>query len=70
VADVDIVDALMVAMRKGSVPLEKLRDAFEYYDRGKRSRVREEDLGTIFEEARIRISRQELEAIADKFAAG
>jgi Ca2+-binding EF-hand superfamily protein len=70
VSDVDIVDALIAAMRKCDVPLEKLRDVFEYYDRGKRSRVREEDLGTIFEEARIRISRLELEATADKFAAG
>ena len=69
VEDVDIVEALILAMRASNVTLEKLSDVFAYYDRKNSGRIREEDLGTIFEEARIRISRQELEAVADKFAA-
>ena len=69
VSDVDVIDALMTAMRKANVRLDILRDKFQYYDRGRRSRVREEDLGTILEESRIRISRQELDALADRFAA-
>lgn len=68
--DIDIVDVIKASVLKRPGSLEKLEDAFKYYDRKGISRIQEADLGTIFEEANIKLSRQELESFADKYSIG
>ena len=67
-ADVDIIDAVKVAMQKSRVKLRRLRDAFELFDKSHAGRVREEDLGPIFEEVNISLKRLELQTLADRYA--
>ena len=69
-ANIDIIDALRAHMQKKRVEFHRLRDVFEYYDTKRNGKVLEEDLGTIFEEARLVLRKQELEAIADRFSSG
>lgn len=69
-ADVDIIDAIKIAIERGPGRLDRLRDAFAYYDRKGMGRVKEDDIGTIFEESRIRLSRRELDAFSEKFSVG
>jgi len=69
-ANVDIIDAIRAHMQKKRVEFHRLRDIFEYYDTKRNGKVLEEDLGTIFEEARLLLRKQELEAIADRFSSG
>jgi Ca2+-binding EF-hand superfamily protein len=69
-ADLDIVDVVKAAVSKRSGGLGRLEDAFKYYDRKGMGRVHDEDLGTIFEEAKIHLSRQELELFANKYSIG
>ena len=66
-ASIDVVDTVRAALQRSKVEVRRLRDLFEYYDRKNTGRVAEDDLGTIFEEARVRLKRQELDAIGDKF---
>jgi len=69
-ADVDIIDTIRNVMMRGKVEPRRLRDMFEYYDRQGTGRVKEEDLGTIFDEVGARLKRQEIDLIADRFASG
>lgn len=64
---VDPVDVVRAALQRSKVELRRLRDVFEYYDRKASGRVREDDLGTIFEEAQVKMRRAELEAVSDKY---
>lgn len=69
-ADVDPVEVLRGALQTGRVELRRLQDIFEYYDRKGNGQVRREDLSTIMDEAKLKVRRFELDAIADKFAMG
>ena len=69
-ADVDVIDAIRIAIEKSRGRVDRLRDAFVYYDRKGMGRIKEDDIGTIFEEARIRLHRRELDAIVEKFSVG
>ena len=69
-ADIDIIDTIRNIMMRGKVEPRRLRDMFEYYDRQGTGRVKEEDLGTIFDEVGARLKRQEIDQIADRFASG
>lgn len=69
-ADVDILDTIKTIMIRGKVEPRRLRDMFEYYDRQGTGRVKEEDLGTIFDEVGARLKRQEIDQLADRFASG
>lgn len=69
-ADVDPVEVLRGALQTGRVELRRLQDIFEYYDRKGNGNVRREDLSTIMEEAKLKVKRFELDAIADKFSMG
>lgn len=64
---VDPVDVVRAALQRSKVELRRLRDVFEYYDRKASGRVREDDLGTIFEEAQVKMRRSEIEAVSDKY---
>eukprot|EP00606_Chrysophyceae_sp_TOSAG23-5_P000755 GSChrysophyteH2.ASY1.ANO1.454.1 assembled CDS len=66
-SNVDVVDVVKAALQRSRVDLRRLRDIFELYDRKSSGRVPEEDLGIIFEEAHVRLKRQELESIGDKY---
>eukprot|EP01041_Mallomonas_annulata_P006434 gene6434-13005_t len=68
--DIDIIDVLRAYMQRAKVDIRRLRDIFEYYDRKQKGKVLEGDLGTIFEEAKIMLRRQEIQAIADRFSTG
>eukprot|EP01038_Epipyxis_sp_PR26KG_P008719 gene8719-11781_t len=67
-ADVDVVDMLKIILQKSNMDSRRLKDIFAYYDRKHNGCVRIDDLGTIFEEAKMKIRRTEIDAIADKFS--
>lgn len=69
-AEIDVIDTVRSALLRAKVDTKRLRDLFDYYDRTGSGRVKEEDLGTIFEEAKVRLKKQEVEAVADRFAVG
>jgi len=69
-ATIDVVEVLRAALQRSRVEVRRLRDLFEYYDRKSTGMVREEDLGTVFEEARVRLKKQEVDAVADRYATG
>jgi len=69
-SSIDVVDTVRAALQRSRVELRRLRDVFEYYDRKSSGKVREEDLGTVFEEAHVRLKRQELDAIVDRYSSG
>lgn len=69
-ADVDIVDVLKSALQNSQTDLYRLKDIFVYYDRKGNGTVSEDDLYTIFEEAKLRIRKTEVMAVADKFSVG
>lgn len=69
-ADVDPVDVVRAALQLSRVDVSRLREVFEHYDRRGRGDVRVEDLGSIFDEARLRIKRFEIDIIAEKYALG
>lgn len=69
-AEIDVIDVIRSHLIRGKIELRRLRDLFEYYDRKNNGKVREEDLGTIFEEATLKLRRQELQAIADRYSVG
>lgn len=69
-ATIDVVETIRAAMQRSKVEVKRLRDLFEYYDRKGTGMVREEDLGTVFEEARIKLKRQEVDSVADRYANG
>jgi Ca2+-binding EF-hand superfamily protein/FtsZ-binding cell division protein ZapB len=69
-ADVDPVEVVRAALQTSKVPLRRLQDVLEYYDRKGNGNVRKEDLETIMDEAKLKIKRFELDFLADKFASG
>lgn len=69
-ATIDVVETVRAAMQRSKVEMRRLRDLFEYYDRKSTGLIREEDLGTVFEEARVVLKRKEIDAVADRYAGG
>jgi Ca2+-binding EF-hand superfamily protein len=68
--DIDAVDAVRSALLRSQVTLNRLREVFDYYDNRKAGKIAIEDLARVFEEARVRVHRNELNAIANRYPAG
>jgi Ca2+-binding EF-hand superfamily protein len=69
-ADIDIVDSICNTLLKRRIPLTKVRDALEHYDSKLTGTIRSEDVGTAFEDLRVVLRRQEIEALCNRYAAG
>jgi Ca2+-binding EF-hand superfamily protein len=69
-ADIDIVESISNILLKRRIPLTKLRSALEHYDSKLIGAIRSEDVGTAFEDLRVVLRRQEIEALCHRYAAG
>lgn len=69
-ANIDPVEMMRASLQSSNVDVRRLRDVFEHYDRKGNGNVRKDDLETIMDDAKLRIKRSEIEAIANKFGMG
>lgn len=69
-ADIDIVDSICNTLLKRRIQLTKLRGALEHYDSKLTGTIRSEDVGTAFEDLRVVLRRQEIEALCNRYSAG
>ena len=68
--EVDIVDILHSGMQRNKIPLSKLVEILQYYDRKGQGRIRIDDIGTVFEETGLFLRRKELRFILERFSIG
>ena len=69
-ADIDIVDTVRTNMMNAKIDPSKLQSAFMYYDRKELGQIHEDNLQQAFRDAGIHLKKNEIEALADRFAVG
>ena len=69
-ADIDIIDVVRTNMMKAKIDPSKLKNAFMYYDRKELGQIHEENIPQAFRDIGIHLKRNEIEALADRYAVG